>query len=220
MSTTGDLIREKAQKILMLQSMVKAQLAQQNYEGVISALQEMTEIAEDVMTVSLEDNNFEGLVVYTNATSFILRTHNEVKAYSITLPYSLLIADEALTLILSLELNAPQSVNPFQMAHFKISYVAQVIKIYLYALDVEDNQVLEQPKFINHLIDLMGAFVAMYDNLKTIAPQSHVIEGLASMYSLSKKYADPDKIDDDTECVLDTCDKLYDLIIDTDINDG
>lgn len=185
MSTPKEQIREKAQNILMLQSLAKSQMAQHDEDGLFDTLEELTDAANEVWDFSFENHLFDGLVVFVNTSSFVFRAIKDNGMTMTALQYAAKIGAEGLALANVLEEEAPEEIDSFQMVHFKLSFFYQVVIVYMQVCNGEDEKEAEpllKGDILDEFVTIGGMMRSAYEDVRDIAPQSPYVSSLRGLY--------------------------------------
>ena len=222
MSTPNDFIREKAQRILMLQSLIKAQREQNQFELMSDSIAKLDNLAEEVRSYAFDHDLFEGIVVYTNATSFIYRLFEDDGFHSMSLPYSVIIAKGLFVNLASLQLGFSKDIDSFKTAHFFSMALSQIIMSYLGALRVKENEDnLYEADIIGVFKEIVCYFQGAFEYMRQVASQSRMTDLLQKLFNKTREWwkAEDKHRELKISGVLDACNKLYDELGKIEIKD-
>ena len=187
MSTPGEIIREKAQKVLMLQSLINMLREQEEYGAMSDSVSQLAGLADEIRAYAVDHDLFEGLIIYTNATSFVFHVYESAGYYSLCLPYSLLAASEIALMLRTFEVKCPAEVDAGKAAHILLMSLSQVIFSYLGALRVKANEdSLYQQDFKEAFGEIVCYYQGAYEYVRQVDPQSRMIDIHKSLYAQTR----------------------------------
>lgn len=193
MNTPSEAIREKAQKMLMLMTLVKARREQGDFKAMLDNLAKLDHEAEEIRKYSIDNGLFEGAVVYVNMTSFVFSVYDDDGFHSVSLPYAINVASGLFLMLRRLELDNPEVIDAEKTAHFIAMSLLHIIMPYVSSLKIKENaDVLTQGDVLDAFLDIAAYFQGSFEHLMSVCPQSKMIDSCAPIVNMAKKWVDLD----------------------------
>lgn len=175
-------IREIAQQVLMMQKIAQVFAAKNDTNKLNDIIFKIKTEADTIYDLSVSGQK-DGLVVYVNATSFIVRTFSDIGNPKEALAYGAEALRKSMAILVNLERNNPYSLPEEMKSSFKIVQLNQLITIIVSdLLGTQSNKdVLYGDSSL--LTDMFTLFLLGFDELKLVAPENLFIKNTIGNYN-------------------------------------